>query len=964
MNATIQAQMEYRSKFGNNRYNIQIVDSDEAAANLTRKYPITPEGAVIEYETTDQDVYKEIIPSTCVFTIICETQADADFIKEVATSDAGRYGIRILRANDNAVPALTHWVGSILSDQITFADNFPQAIQITATDDLGYLNEVPYLDSNGDRFTGDMTIVQHLGNALKGLRTRWHYDYFIELFGLTIYSVELALGEDLIPSEFDDGIGSGTPQRLYEQTKISNLTFYTDDEEQGVMTCFQVIEQICRYFNASLFQSYNTPTTRIYLVPFGAYQKYASDASTLKGATYRSDSSLFTTTIVPAFSTLDATNDSSTKVRTAGGQFSFLQPYKKIQRILTADNAPAVINRGFSEDGEGNYTTIAFGDFVTNDFYNFSSDDVFRARFILRTDWGGDTLTDGTGNTLAETIYTASGGGGTMPEAFQIGRIAVRMSLQLINEDEDGASLGNNYYLKRGLDTGGEVPIYDTYLNFTDTPRYYTDLIPQDEVEWDNSGTPFSFWIISEPFDIGKSQVIQFNRDLILPALPIDTPSGIILRADVDLVGNDGTIKQNSGTSFVENYNTPIFRFIARPFDGFQSGTDRVYTATTTNNNSKTKEVGSQILGDSNVSGAIGVVRYRKSDGTYSPESTGFTSLMESTSTYPAIKLNVNEIGNFYGKYREIYNGTLIKSSEIDLLKIVSITHTEDGGTTTIKSKIQGLSVITGLEETNITLVEINRDEISTTTFTDFVPEDTNVINAPPSSDFSRSIVSTLGSNVAPTVTLTSDATTRNRSSQTGEVIATIDANGVMQEIADGSDGQILGTNGSGVYAFRTEVTSYVLASHSARAVMYFQDRYYYGSTLLGWDTDGSFSSSQTLNTSINDQYAHNGIVVPVAFNNISLRATVRNDSFAGDVEISICKGSRPNGSTANITLTELGTATASCSSGIDLHYNADFDASVSVAEGDLIFVFLKRLAGGTGTDYINFSYTVYAINR
>ena len=84
MNATIQARADYRSRFGNFRYRVEIVDSTQVSTNV-REYDITVAGAVITYESNEQDVYKTIIPSTCTFTLVCTTQAQVDFLRDVAS---------------------------------------------------------------------------------------------------------------------------------------------------------------------------------------------------------------------------------------------------------------------------------------------------------------------------------------------------------------------------------------------------------------------------------------------------------------------------------------------------------------------------------------------------------------------------------------------------------------------------------------------------------------------------------------------------------------------------------------------------------------------------------------------------------------------------------------------------------------------------------------------------------------
>ena len=88
----------------------------------------------------------------------------------------------------------------------------------------------------------------------------------------------------------------------------------------------------------------------------------------------------------------------------------------------------------------------------------------------------------------------------------------------------------------------------------------------------------------------------------------------------------------------------------------------------------------------------------------------------------------------------------------------------------------------------------------------------------------------------------------------------------------------------------------------------------------------------------------------------------MRNDTAAEDCEVYVFRGSRPNGSTSSITLTQLCTATASNSSGQDRHYNADAStSSAGISAGDLIFVAFRRTGTTNATQYLNVSYTITA---
>jgi len=949
MNATVQARADYRSRFGNFRYRVEIVDSTQVTTNA-REYDITISGAVIEYESNEQDVYKPIIPSTCNFSLVCTTQAQIDFLREVAASAIGRYGVRVLRADNAGTPTATKWVGTLVSDQITFSDSLPQQVDLTATDDLGYLKDAPYLDTNGERHRNNDTFLQHILQALKNLRTRWYYDY--DLLGF--FNKELSYEDDLTPSEY---VSASSSIGFLEESQCDNNMFYKDDDEELVINSYEVLEMICKYLGVSIYQSFEQDVTSFVMCSFATYQKKAQDGSgyTATGKVYRSNGAIALQSPL-AKSSVDITNDASNKKRLAGGTFTYLQPYRKVTRTLKVHEDETLFTRVFKEGTAQGAAVRQFNELYHSDYHNFAANDEIRLRFVFSTQWPG---------IAASTLYANAGGAGSTPDAYKIGRVVIRVVIKLLNEDEDGNSLGDDQFAERVQSNGGEVPIYDTSYGFASYPQFYTNHIATDDIEFSTSSTHVSF--TSEPFVVSQAQFLHVVRDFVLPPLPIATANGIKVKCEVDFLDHTGAVAQNSGTSLITNHSDPKVVMIMRAFNGFEPSNERKFTSINSGQSKKSFDTGTVFLNDG-FAQSLGIVRYRKSDGSYKREETAFTSLMQSSNTYPSVKLIVGEMANFYGTHREMYEGTLIKMSDTGLNGIFSLTHVTAGGNTTVKYKATKLSVNTGIEETNVSLVEIARNTTSTTGFTDVISPGNPITNgddvAVGIGDIGGiyNLRSTIAENVAPVQALLATAVAANRSSQTGANIATIDDNGVLQEIADGSNGHILSTNGSGVYSFGAQSFAYMLASHSFMASMGREDFYYYGSNFYGWDTFTVNSSSSSIST-IDDQQAHNGIVVPLAFSRLVFKSTIRNDSNANDIDVTILKGARPNGSSSAITLTSLGTGSANNDAGVDLHYNCDIDITgLSVTAGELIFVVFKRADGGSVTTNVNVSYSLLAI--
>lgn len=196
-----------------------------------------------------------------------------------------------------------------------------------------------------------------------------------------------------------------------------------------------------------------------------------------------------------------------------------------------------------------------------------------------------------------------------------------------------------------------------------------------------------------------------------------------------------------------------------------------------------------------------------------------------------------------------------------------------------------------------------------------------------------------------------------DRSTQTGQNVTAVDAAGSFQEIPPPTIGTgFLSSSSTGALRFLKPLT--ILSTKSGRVSMYYANRYYYGSSYYGFSFY-NVSSGQPSITSLNDQFANNGIVLPDSGSGFQIASIIRNDSSVEDITIYLHIGARPNGSSTNITLTEVGNVTATIpAGGQDLYFNADATFSHPFTKGKLLFVSYKR-GGGNYSTYVNFSHTI-----
>ena len=196
---------------------------------------------------------------------------------------------------------------------------------------------------------------------------------------------------------------------------------------------------------------------------------------------------------------------------------------------------------------------------------------------------------------------------------------------------------------------------------------------------------------------------------------------------------------------------------------------------------------------------------------------------------------------------------------------------------------------------------------------------------------------------------------TENRSGFSNKRLLLIDTDGGMEEVAAGSKGHVLksgGTNEDPAFGALT----LPIASISARVTSQFVNSYYYGSSSFGFNYP-IWSSINFNNASgnpyarrVNDDYAHCGIVSPMAFSTLQLKGTIRNDTTTDNLSVFLGKHDTPNGSSSTMVLTELGTDEITVSA-TDRHYDVSITSTAGVAQGELIFIGVAGLLAQAQVD-------------
>lgn len=183
------------------------------------------------------------------------------------------------------------------------------------------------------------------------------------------------------------------------------------------------------------------------------------------------------------------------------------------------------------------------------------------------------------------------------------------------------------------------------------------------------------------------------------------------------------------------------------------------------------------------------------------------------------------------------------------------------------------------------------------------------------------------------------------------------------QTLGASEDGYVLTYDNSiGKAQFSTPpggANSVVLASTTTQARLNTNDNYYMGNNDFGWNYV-IWVDNAGFSTTITDSDAIMGVIIPKDLTALKFMSTVNRTNGTGtDATVELFVTNRPNGSTSNLTLTSIGSSSSGgFSTGVV--YNIDISLTgLSLNEGDLLFVALKKTGGTDTTTYVHFNYTI-----
>jgi hypothetical protein len=226
----------------------------------------------------DDDFYNPIIGSTCQINLFVTDTTNYD---DFYTADEREYKIKI-SYKDSSNNYQTYWEGWLLVDQFSEAvTTTPFPITLRGYDGLGSLNGFtqPLTNSSGNEITG--VFMEHLHEILENIN-----------LGFDIY-----VSNDIQK----DGVSG---YNVYDQASCSASSFFSDGVDPK--NCKEVLEQILKFTNARIFQSYG----RWYIINNSSYSEQSVKDSS---ATTANGGSLPTGIRAAETSSLQANNDEDIK---------------------------------------------------------------------------------------------------------------------------------------------------------------------------------------------------------------------------------------------------------------------------------------------------------------------------------------------------------------------------------------------------------------------------------------------------------------------------------------------------------------------------------------------------------------------------------------------------------------------------------------------------------------------------
>lgn len=290
---------DFRS-FDGRSYVIEI--HDNAWSGAVTEFLTGGDGFVLRWEPKERTRMNAILGSEVTFQIDMSSPDLESFITDLATASESRFTVKIKN------PVFLYWAGTLTAEVTKYPDDSPYFFEVRATDGLGALADVDYVDGSGNLYTGFSSITQVISRVLKSINhVNVHYAGTDKLFETSCdwWEARHTTGPDKDP---------------LAQTYVNNEVFkiIKSKNEQTPMKCLEVLESVLVPFGMRIVQNYGTFKVEqmSYRSAAGYYlRRYSRDGAYLNYV---------------QLSTENVINQTTSGALLATGIYEYLPPLKKV----------------------------------------------------------------------------------------------------------------------------------------------------------------------------------------------------------------------------------------------------------------------------------------------------------------------------------------------------------------------------------------------------------------------------------------------------------------------------------------------------------------------------------------------------------------------------------------------------------------------------------------------------------
>jgi len=305
----LRAYCEFKSYAGKS-WKVEIYQDGYTGDEI--QFDMDSKGFELSYDAEDMVRDAAVLGSKVTIPVNVNSTEIEDFVDDLIDAYENDFWVLIKLKNE------VQWRGNVLMDLGDQADEWPYTFEITATDGLAKLQDIPFKDTDGSLFTEYSSLKEIVIDVLTKLQTTDTYlgtDAFLQI-AVNWY-------EDSMPSE-------SYLRDPFEFTRVRNEVFIdmsvTGEGGEAVpMSCYEVLEQIMSRFNARLFLTAGH---------WHIYQINNIVSTTCWSSTYMKSG----TVLSRDASTSCQNTDMS---RMAGGNISYFAPLREVSQVYNYRSSSA-----------------------------------------------------------------------------------------------------------------------------------------------------------------------------------------------------------------------------------------------------------------------------------------------------------------------------------------------------------------------------------------------------------------------------------------------------------------------------------------------------------------------------------------------------------------------------------------------------------------------------------------------